>query len=215
MENENLKIWESVQETDPKFTKKVTFGANFTSINATYQIKNATRVFGMYGDKWGIKSIDYQFIDLVDGQIMILAKAIFQYQMGEEEKSFPISSTIMMQEYSKKWKSLQVDDEWAKKIETDITTKALSKLGFNSDIFMGMYDDNKYLNSINEKYKDVPPPKALPPVTTENFNKYCDWILSSTKDKKGEVITIEYLKSKHTLTAEQEQELANESIQPE
>ena len=132
----NLELWDKVQETDPKYTKKVHFGGNFTSINATYQIKNATEAFGMYGDTWGVESIEYKFIDVDQQQIMVLARAIFKYTINGEKKTFPISSTIMIQEWSKKWSCLQIDDEWAKKIETDITTKALSKLGFNADIFM-------------------------------------------------------------------------------
>jgi len=210
-ENKNLKLWKAVEETDPNHTKKVTFGANFTSINATYQIMNATEQFGTYGNLWGIESIEYEYIDLVNEQIMVLAKAIFRYPIDANLiATFPISSTIMMQEYSKKWKSLQVDDEWAKKIETDITTKALSKLGFNADVFLGMYDDNKYINSLKKKYAEEAPPQPLPKINEANFNKYLEAILKGSKDKKGELITIDYLKARHTLTAEQELELTND-----
>ena len=35
MEKENLKFWESVEKTDPKFTKKVSYGAfNYTAIES-------------------------------------------------------------------------------------------------------------------------------------------------------------------------------------
>ena len=207
-ENNNLKLWKAVEETDPNHTKKVTFGANFTSINATYQIMNATEQFGTYGNLWGIESIDYEYINLDLGQIMVLARAVFRYPIdGNLIATFPISSTIMMQEYSKKWKSLTVDDEWAKKIETDITTKALSKLGFNADVFMGMYDDNRYVNSLKKKYAKEAPPKPLPKISEDNFSKYLEAILKGSKDKQGELITIDYLKARHTLTAEQELEL--------
>ena len=210
-ENNNLKLWKAVEETDPNHTKKVTFGANFTSINATYQIMNATEQFGTYGNLWGIESIEYEYIELVNEQIMVLAKAIFRYPIDTNLiATFPISSTIMMQEYSKKYKALLVDDEWAKKIETDITTKALSKLGFNSDVFMGMYDDNKYINSLKKKYAEEAPPQPLPKINEANFNKYLEAILKGSKDKKGELITIDYLKARHTLTAEQELELTND-----
>ena len=40
------------------------------------------------------------------------------------------------------WK---IDDEYAKKSATDALTKGLSMIGFNSDIFLGKYDDNKYV----------------------------------------------------------------------
>ena len=35
-----------------------------------------------------------------------------------------------------------------KKVATDALTKGLSKLGFNADVFMGMFDDNKYVNKL-------------------------------------------------------------------
>jgi hypothetical protein len=159
---------------------------------------------GLYGDTWGINNIEYTFHHLDKDQVMVLAKAIFKYPIiGEGTASFPISSTIMMQEYSKKYSELQIDDEWAKKIETDITTKALSKLGFNADVFLGLYDDNKYVNRLVDKYKD------LPPIEDVKFDKYLECILKGAKDKNGVVITEGYLKARHTLSDKQQQELAN------
>ena len=46
-----------------------------------------------------------------------------------------------------------VDADFAKKIETDALTKALSKLGFNADVFMGRFDDTKYVLEMKEKFK--------------------------------------------------------------
>jgi len=46
-------------------------------------------------------------------------------------------------------------DMYAMKVETDALTKALSKLGFNADVFMGMYDDHKYVQMMTEEFKDV------------------------------------------------------------
>ncbi len=47
----------------------------------------------------------------------------------------------------------RVDDDAPKKALTDALTKALSHLGFNSDVFMGMFDSNKYVKQLEEKYK--------------------------------------------------------------
>jgi len=53
---------------------------------------------------------------------------------------------------SKSKNGLYIDKDWAKKIETDVTTKALSKLGFNADIFKGNWDDDKYVQErVNEE----------------------------------------------------------------
>jgi hypothetical protein len=45
----------------------------------------------------------------------------------------------------------KVDND-AKKIETDTLTKAISKLGFNADIFMGKFDDLRYIEEMNEEF---------------------------------------------------------------
>ena len=53
------------------------------------------------------------------------------------------------------------------------------------------------------------PPKALPLCSDDKFNNYLEAILNSTEDNKGVVITEAYLKARHTLSDEQQQELAN------
>lgn len=156
---DNLKLWNEVCETDPTHTKLVTFGRSFTSINAQYQLKQATKAFGKYGDKWGIKSIEYEFIDLDKSQKMALVKAMFF--TDNTDNCFPVSTSILVQAWDKKNSCLRVDDEFAKKAETDITTKALSKLGFSADVFLGQYDDNRYVNSLKEKYKEEVPPTPI------------------------------------------------------
>ena len=102
----NLELWNKVEKTDPKYTKEVGYGSHkFTSVNAQYQIKNATEQFGLYGSAWGIKQINYKIIDeLPHGEVLVLAKATFFYPSVGDILSgeFPISSTIKMVSYSKK-----------------------------------------------------------------------------------------------------------------
>ena len=54
-------------------------------------------------------------------------------------------------------KQEMVDADFAKKIETDALTKALSKLGFNADVFMGLYDDHKYVQMMDEEFNKQEP----------------------------------------------------------
>jgi hypothetical protein len=46
------------------------------------------------------------------------------------------------------------DTDAYKKASTDGLTKALSHLGFNADVFLGQFDDNKYVEGL-KKEKDV------------------------------------------------------------
>lgn len=150
--NDNMKLWNAVKKTNPNYTKEVGYGRKFTSIDAQYQIEQATEQFGVYGRDWGIKRIKYDVLPLHDNEIMALATATFFIPNGE----FQISSSINI--VSAKGKS---DNEFAKKMETDITTKALSKMGFNADVFMGKFDDNKYVNQLREEFKKPTPKKDI------------------------------------------------------
>ena len=149
MKSENIKFWDSVQKTNPAFTKDASFGRKMTAIDAYSQIKEATVQWGMYGAVWGLKNISTEYLNLANEQIMCVMTCYFYYPSGE----FEIGSTIMVQtcKVTKDGKFFKYDDDFRKKIETDIITKALSRLGFNADVFLGMFDDSKYVNSLKEE----------------------------------------------------------------
>jgi len=160
MSEENLKIWNAVQETNPSDTKKVSFGRQFTAIDAYSQIKKATEQFGAYGVKWGLRDIVHTF---VPDTKMVLAVGYFFVPDGE----CIVSSSIMY--VSDKGKT---DDDFAKKLETDMITKALSRMGFNADVFMGMFDDNKYVQAMNEKYTKISPEPIRLAVVEGAYNAF-------------------------------------------
>lgn len=138
----NLKLWDSVCVTDPSMTKKANVGGNkITSIKPQYQIKLATEQFGPYGKTWGFKEIDYDYN--LEHYGLVVFKATFFFPDGE----FVISNSIKIWKDNAKTK---LDDDFAKKCETDALTKALSKLGFNADIFMGYFDDMRYVEQAAE-----------------------------------------------------------------
>ena len=141
--NNNLFLWEQVETTDPEFTTKVNQRGGFTAIGAQYQIKNATELFGPFGHGFGVKDESYTPI-LNDTLIVYTATFFYKYDTVTGE--FPISSSI------KVMMGNRVDDDCIKKVATDALTKGLSKLGFNADVFMGRFDDNKYVNTNGQKF---------------------------------------------------------------
>lgn len=145
--NENLKFWDSVQTTDPNHTKEVGFGRKFTSINAQYQIRELTRAFGRIGQGWGITDEKFFVLPSIDG--MVCYTAILWYMDGTKRHDYDINSSIAA--YNKD--GTKMDDECFKKVSTDALTKGLSKLGFNADIFLGMWDDNRYVTQVKESFK--------------------------------------------------------------
>lgn len=166
MTNNNLELWNKVEKTNPKYTKKAKVGGNnITAISPQFQIMNATEQFGSYGRKWGFTNIKYDYsltntpikisitdyntkaVSVVDTILGLVGfKATFFYPEGQ----FEISNSIKIFTDNKHSK---IDDNYAKKLETDTLTKALSKLGFNADIFLGKFDDVRYLEDVTNEFK--------------------------------------------------------------
>ena len=154
MSRKNLTMWNKVEKTNPKYTKDARLGGmKITSINATYQVKQATEQFGCYGRGFGLSSIEYDIVPCHNDQILAIYKATFFYVQDGERFEFPISTSIFIQQFYASKGYLKVDDNFAKKAETDMLTKALSKLGFNADVFMGQYDDKRYVATVDAEFK--------------------------------------------------------------
>ena len=149
IEKKNMALWNEVSQTDPKITKKVNARGGFTAICAQSQLKKATEMFGSFGMGWGVK--DESFQQPITG--IIIYQATLYYKTKEWKGEFPIHSAIVLALNNK------VDDDAVKKVATDALTKGLSKLGFNSDVFEGKFDDNKYVNRMESTFK--------PPVSKE------------------------------------------------
>ena len=149
MSNDNLALWKKVEKTDPDYTKKVTVNSRtFTTIDAYYQIKLATEQFGLYGQTWGLKNTNIEFKEMADKTILALYNAIFFYPDGQ----FEVHNAIKVQYVTNAGKGYtKIDDDFAKKLETDTLTKCLSKLGFNADVFLGRFDDDRYVNELKKE----------------------------------------------------------------
>ena len=156
----NMDLWNKVEKTNPKYTKPAKIGGmSITAISPQYQIMLATEQFGSYGKGFGFKSIELDY-SLVASFKMVVFKGVFFHPEGE----FTIinSSKLFMDRAEK-----MLDADFAKKIETDALTKALSKLGFNADVFMGRFDDHRYVAELNEEFNPAPPKVNLAQVASD------------------------------------------------
>ena len=179
-----LHLWNKVQETNPNYTKKANVKGNkITSISPQFQIKMATEEFGIYGSTWGFKSMgfDYTLKDIG----MIVFKAVFFHPFGE----FQIVNSVQL---FRDGAMTKIDDDFAKKVETDTLTKALSKLGFSADIFMGKFDDTKYFEQMVSKYKE------LSTLSDAQFKTIIDTLATGKA-----TYTKEKIKASYKLSAEQ------------
>ena len=140
----NLDLWDSVKETDKAFTKDVKQRGGYTSITPQYQMQEATKAFGPYGLGWGFDSIDMDY-SAIESLGLVIVKAVFFYELDGKKGSFPINNTWPVKQ------GARVDPDFAKKAETNTMGKALSKLGFNADVFMGQFDDPNYVEEVANK----------------------------------------------------------------
>ena len=123
-------LWDAVSETDPAYTRPAENG--LTSIDAYYKIKKATSQWGPFGAAWGLRDEVWSTIDRTDGTAAeLVLDAMFFYPMG----CFKVTVGA----------SYAPGRDLHKMLRTDLLTKALSYLGFCADVFMGEFDDNKYL----------------------------------------------------------------------
>ncbi|MBC3943336.1 hypothetical protein [Sphingomonas albertensis] len=142
--NANLRIWNAVEKTDPAHTKKVNQRGGFTAISAHYQIMRATEVFGPVGIGWGYTNGDPVFTD----GLVIVPVTIWH---GDRSNTFgPLYGSAEMKPVSKAGPKL--DSDAPKKASTDGLTKGLSQLGFNADVFLGKFDDNKYIAAMTDEF---------------------------------------------------------------
>ena len=75
------------------------------------------------------------------------------YKLDEAEGRLPINAAIKFAYVTNQGKGyLLIDDEYSKKVQTNALTKGLSTLGFNSDVFEGKFDDDKYIQQMKEEF---------------------------------------------------------------
>lgn len=172
--SENLKIWSKLEATDPKYTKSFKKGGGFsgTSINPTYVIKKLTETFGPCGIGWGDKIIESRFdggtllkdpktaLESTETIHTIILEMWYLEEIPEmegpvKEKRTVIGVGTTTFVGSNKY-GVFTDEEYFKKTMTDALTNAAKKIGMSSDIFMGLYDDQKYLAELKEKFGNFP-----------------------------------------------------------
>ena len=172
---EKMELWDKVSKTNPAHTKAANVRGNkITAIAPQSQIMFATEQWGQYGAAWGFKEIDLDFSMLEKTGIVVFKGVFFCPGDGISCGSFPIISSISAY---KDGAMTKPDADFAKKVETDALTKALSKLGFNADVFMGLYDDHKYVQQVTEEFR--PDPVKATPTASD-----LDWITAIKADPK-------------------------------
>lgn len=165
MSKENLKLWESVEETDPSFTRDGQIG--LTTINAQYMFRRATEMFGVVGIGWGYEILEERYDE---GKPFFLTEKVGQevqqIQVSEKNHTLKIKfwakidgekSEVTQYGHTKYFYKSKygatVDEEAPKKSLTDALKKSLSLYGFSADVYLGYFDDVDYVKETREKHE--------------------------------------------------------------
>lgn len=155
-DNTKMDLWKRVCETDPKHVKPIT-GKQYkgNSPKPYYIVQRLTEEFGPCGTGWGL-DIQKEYMHLMPDNETTLHVAIIDFwykrpdgehgsiqQVGQTKASYKTNSGSWM-----------IDEDAPKKSVTDALVKCASYLGFAGDIFMGMWDDSKYVEEINSKFRE-------------------------------------------------------------
>jgi len=186
--SENMKLWNSVCETNPEITKRVTQRGGFTAIDSQTQVKRATELWGSYGANWGLKDVKFNEFREGDKIVGLMAYGTFIYPNCLT--GFPIAADM----------PYKANDDCVKKLQTECISKALSRLGFNSDVFEGKFDDNKYVSEMTKKYAqqkqdlqaDITKSKATVPEVVEPADGTIAMVLDMIRDKLESYCEDEY-----------------------
>jgi hypothetical protein len=143
---DNMNLWNAVEKTDPNYTKHVLQRGGFTAISANYQIMQATKQFGSIGIGWGY---------IAGGPIFHETLIYIPVTLWHGDRSNTFGPMLGCEEW--KDKNGRVDSDASKKATTDAITKLLSQLGFSADVFLGKYDDQKYVEALREEFIEKPP----------------------------------------------------------
>lgn len=173
--NENMARWNALKTTDPNFTKSIGFGQRkVTAVDAHWQIQRFTEEFGPAGEKWGAECVDVQFLptDMV----------ALKVRLHLHKASLPVEQYGQASLYSDGAKT-RPDPDCMKKAFTDGLTKAFSYFGLSADVFLGQFDDNKYVESLKAEFTKEAPPRVTadePPLdasdATSEARDWPDWV---------------------------------------
>ena len=160
----NTDLWDSVEKTDPKHTKGFSRGGGFkgTATNATYLAKKATERFGPCGTGWGLNVLSEEVMQgapLIVGDAQVGSELIHKLHVRLwyvlDGKRGEVEHFGQTQFVGKNKNGFYTDEEAPKKSMTDAMSKCLSLLGFSADIHMGLYDDNKYVQSLQKEFSQI------------------------------------------------------------
>lgn len=153
--HDNLRLWTRFADIDPQHTKPITGKAyKGTSPKPQYIVQLLTEMFGPVGQGFGWNVVAEGFTPLGD-EVLHWCRIRFWWA---EKEAAALEANIFeaygqTKALMKTKNGLMMDEDAPKKSLTDAITKAASQIGIASNLFMGRWDDSRYVEAVNEEYR--------------------------------------------------------------
>lgn len=168
----NTALWDKLGKTDPAHTKGFTRGGGFrgTAIKPMWSYRRMTEEFGPCGTGWGINEPSFQVVPVADETLVYCTVSV--WHGARDQMVFGVGGDKVA---GKNKNGVQTDDEAFKKAFTDAVTNALKLIGVGADVHMGMFDDSKYVNTLQREFSDakaeLPPPANDKPKSSAQLKR--------------------------------------------
>ena len=159
----NLDLWNKHADIDPAFTKPIT-GKSYkgTSPYPQYVIRCLTDMFGPVGKGFGWDVTAEGWQPLGDEVLHWCRIRFWHTDRANGFDAYGQTKALM-----KTTSGLKSDEDAPKKSLTDAIVKAASQIGVAANIFMGRWDDQKYVDQVNADYREAEKPQPTPAELTE------------------------------------------------
>jgi uncharacterized short protein YbdD (DUF466 family) len=150
---DNLKIWNALGKTDPGHTKPFSRAGGFkgTSVKPMWVLHRLTEEFGPAGEGWGVNEPKFQVV-VAEGETLVYC-TVSAWHGKRENVLWGVGGDKVT---AKRSSGPFNDDEAFKKAFTDAVNNAFKSIGVAADIHMGLFDDDKYVDSMREEFADEP-----------------------------------------------------------
>jgi hypothetical protein len=173
-------LWDRLGKTDPAHTKpfKRSGGFSGTSIKPIYSYRRMTEEFGPCGEGWGINEPSFQVVTGSEGEVLVYCTVSIWH--GTKDKTvFGVGGDKVVVKQSS---GLRGDDEAFKKAFTDGVTNALKLIGVGADVHMGMFDDDKYVNTLKQEIAAADKPAPVTLIERNDFMVECRETIAGFND---------------------------------
>lgn len=125
----NMELWNSVASVPAEYVKDQEInGTRLKGVNPHYMVQMATEKWGPIGTGWGIAHLSWQ---VVDGTLIMGGDLWYN---SDPKTGFRVYVDVPFQQ----------GRDCLKRAQTMLQSKALSKLGFAAEVYLGMWDESEF-----------------------------------------------------------------------